>query len=383
MVSLTNIGWDLVDHPFCTVFILAICWVWIKVFYNELDVRKFSVSINDCWVKHQYGRILSSPFLHVSFVHLALDVSCLWNLRYIEANYGTWFMIKYSLILCLAESLMTYCILRAFSKFIANPILSDVLYRLQSFGTSGLVLAWLAFQSVEVMNEASNSIFLLFGFLSIPSSFAPVVLIGFYYLFSPQNNGVPNSSGMFAGYLLGLGFLKVLDSPYWTVCILFNLAIFFMSSRSESGLSAQPSLENGSVGGFIGEYSDALNPTIAVRYYQRSRDAEFLESSAEEPPNNVGDSAVEMRELSRRPRSSEDDIESKHGEDGREEDSLEPLLSENSGLRNRDTYSSMEWSSVWPFRQSSSTSGAAGNSRRATTVPHRILVNEEDSLDTV
>jgi membrane associated rhomboid family serine protease len=401
MAILEDIFWDVVGHPFCTLFILAITWIWVKVTYSEIDIKKYSLSMVECWDNRQYWRILTAPFMHSSLIHLLLNISCLWNLRYVEINYGTFFMIKYSIILSLSEVLIWSLIMKGFSNFVENSVLSEMLFRLQYSGTSGLVIAWLAFQSVEVMNEKTNAIFMLFGFLSIPSSFAPVILLGFYYLLTPRNNGVANSSGLFAGYLLGTGFLRIMDSTYWTICILSNVFLFFFitgkAKRVQSSLSNEGNARRHA-------YSD-MHEQIAVVYFQDGRNREYLESvpfsdTRNDQVSRQTSSSRNNRELELRSftnsSQNEDDIESKIGEDTKEEDSLEPLLSENGGVRNRDTYSSMGWSHVWPFRSANNTAGNSSGigsdgqpvSRRnisprrsgTSNIPHRLLVNEEDHV---
>lgn len=389
--------WDIVEHPFCSIFIVLIIWLWVNISYNDLDIRKYSLSVTDCWKNKQYWRILTSPFLHKSLVHLILNVSCLWNVRFVEINYGTWFLFRYSIILFMCETLIVYAVMKGFSKFANNPILTEVLFRVQYSGTSGLILAWLGFQSVEIMNEKTNSLFLLFGFLSIPAVFAPVILLGFFYLLTPRNNGVANSAGLFAGYLLGVGFLRIMDDTYWTVCILFNICLFFLITAQ--GVRNQPSHIRQSPARSTNNGNDifdgGVHNEIAVRYYQDNSNGEFLESVA--PPESMEQdirsepgSSLELQTFStRRP---DDDVESKLNEDNKEEDPLEPLLSDNGGIRNRDTYSSMGWSQVWPFRRTSNNGNAAtltGSSaastvspRRgaSTNIPHRLLVNEDDHI---
>lgn len=409
MNSAQKLFWDLIDHPFCTIFILLISWLWVKSIYHEVDIRKYSLSINDCFTNKQYWRIITAPFLHVSFVHLLLDISCIWNLRYVEINYGTWFIVRYSLILCLSETLITYGIMKTFSRFVDNTVLTEILFKLQYHGSSGLVLGWLAFQSVEVMNEKFDALFLLFGLLSIPSSFAPVILIGLYYLCIPRNNGVANSSGMFAGYLLGVGFLRIMDNTYWTICILFNLFAFLLITSKGTAVPADRNneLSSTSRGGTTNSSAPmrdelgTVHEQISLRYYQNARNDEFLESlvpsTADDSHGTDSSVEVEMRTLSRRRTTNlNEDMESKIGEDMKEEDSLEPLLSDNSNERNRDTYSSMGWSHVWPFRGTgnnimamnrSSAIPISGSSLASSTgqstsshVPHRLLVNEEDNV---
>lgn len=397
-IRMEDIFWEIVEHPFCAMFILVISWMWVKVSYKEVDIGKYSLSIVECWDNRQYWRMLTAPFLHTSLIHLMLNISCLWNLRYVEINYGSLFMIKYSIILSLSEFLLWTSIMTSCSKFLESSVLSEMLFRLQYSGTSGLVLAWLAFQSVEVMNQKTNAIFMLFGFLSVPSSIAPVILLGLFYLLTPQNNGVANSSGLLTGYLLGVGFLRIMDSTYWTVCILINVFLFFFITGKAK--LVQSSLSDGGRSGRQA-FSD-MHEQIAVIYFQDSRSREYLESVSiaqvdqiSRPISSSGEiREVEMNSLAHSSHN-DDDLESKIGDETKEEDSLEPLLSVNSGFRNRDTYSSMGWSHVWPFRVANSmpgnSNGIGSNGQPAyrnisphqngnSNIPHRLLVNEEDHV---
>jgi hypothetical protein len=239
---------------------------------------------------------------------------------------------------------------------------------------------------------------MLFGFLSVPSSIAPVILLGFFYLLTPQNNGVANSSGLLTGYLLGVGFLRIMDSTYWIVCILVNVFLFFFITGKAK--LVQSSLSDGGRSGRQA-FSD-MHEQIAVIYFQDSRSREYLESVSIAQVDQISrpiSSSGEIRELEMNSLAhsshNDDDLESKIGDETKEEDSLEPLLSVNSGFRNRDTYSSMGWSHVWPFRVANSipgnSSGIGSNGQPASrnisphqngnsNIPHRLLVNEEDHV---
>lgn len=367
----------------------------MKAIYEELDARKYALSLENCVTNKEYWRVFTSPLVHTSPIHLFLNITCLWNLRYIEVNYGSWFVVKYSLILLLAESILTFLSIKLVSRMVNNPAVTQVLSSLQYMGCSGLVLSWLAFQSMEVLNRKSNALFLLFGLLPIPPFIAPLVVLVFCYLFAARSNGLPNSCGILAGYLLGSGFLSVLSGTYWTVCFLLNILIVTIVSVKPSAIGGAGDrnvlpIANSDVQG------DGQR-ILPVRYYRNAHDGEFLETTLPDDNvhvnNRLGDDASAVRTGSR------GNIEltnlSSHGqspniddEESKDEDSLAPLLAENPNERNRDTYSRGSWSRLWAGSgtvngsniSNSPLANGSASSILSPRVPHRILVNQDDSV---
>jgi membrane associated rhomboid family serine protease len=364
MLSVTECIWDLVIHPFCTVWILLISWVWTRVFYDEFDPKEFALSYSDCIQRKEYWRIFCAPFIHSSFVHLLLNISCLWNLRYLEVNYGTWFLLKYSILLCSLEAMISFSMIKTGSELINNQTLIQILNSLPSFGSSGLILCWLEFQAVEKMEGRTDSIFLLFGIIPLSPIYVPLVLLSIFYLFIPKISIIYNFCGILCGYFLAVGLLSVLDGYFWTISILMNIIFVVVSSLSSSSNLLQ---------------NDRNLQSEGYRYYTESR-LEFLEvplSEAEEDPPHQ---EVELTPILSHSNHDDDDSERKHSLD---EESLQPLLSSATG-NNPDQFQS-SWTRLWPSTRSHATEGTipiamsseAANSRL--NIPHRLLINSDDT----
>lgn len=381
--------WDIIDHPFCTVFILLISWIWVKLSFAEVEANKLALSYKDLLDRRQLYRIITSQLTHTHLVHLLLNISCIWNLRYVEINYGTWFILKYSIILSVVEAYLSTGFVQIVKNLLHSPSLGRAVGEVQYVGCSGLILAWLSFQSIEVGRQAVDAIFLLIGFVYISPVFAPIVVLCFFYLFLSRNNAFPNSSGLFAGYLLAYRFLTVLESTYWTVCILTDITVLLLLSTQQSippREEQQPAVVSTAPGG--------------VRYYQDGSDGEFLE--APEPASNSASrlagtgSDVELTNLRRRGTSGVDDETKDETKQEYDEESLLPLLSATDlgtgpNRTNQSVYGGVSswlnniWSGssggVMPTGMSTSPTASQQQQRGIrSSVQHHLLIDEEDSV---
>ncbi|RYH12845.1 rhomboid family intramembrane serine protease, partial [archaeon] len=221
-----SVIFEVIGHPFCVVYIIIVAWVWVNVVVEEWDYKPFILSYEDCVIKRQYWRLLTSPLIHKSFLHLFFNLVMLWSVRWVEDEYGSWFMFRYTILLHFSEGLFAFLLIQYGIKLARNEIFRQYLSNIQSLGSSGVVIAWLTFMSTHL--RTSPIIFL--GVLPFHPAYAlfPTILLN--YLLTPLSNVYANLSGLLCGYMLAGGVLTLLPTPYLTICILGN--IFLMTLLS-------------------------------------------------------------------------------------------------------------------------------------------------------
>lgn len=251
MGSVLTVVWQAMVCPVTTLSILLITWTWVKIFLQEWDPRHFTLSYADCIQRKQYWRPLSAAFCHSSFILLLFNASSLWSLRHIELRYGTLFYLRYTVLLCLAECALTFLLVHYTVRLSFTPVVRQTLSNLGTMGSSGLILAWVAFQSIVFNPNEAGHYFVLLGFVSIHPTVAPLVLVVIYYMFLPHTHALSNLTGLTSGYLLAGGFLQVLPGFYWSLCFLLNVAIVVTVSVIYREASASIAADSGSEEGNI------------------------------------------------------------------------------------------------------------------------------------
>lgn len=217
---------ELVGHPFSVSYIVLVAWIWVNVAVEEFDCKPFLLSYTDCVLKRQYWRLLTSPFMHKSFIHLFFNLVMLWSVRWIEDEYGSWFMFRYTLLLHFCEGLFAFLFIQYGIKVARNELFTQYLSNIQSLGCSGVVVAWLTFMSTHL--RTAPIIFL--GVLPLHASYVLFPTIVLNYLLTPLTNVYANLSGLLSGYMLAAGMLTLLPTTYLTMCILGNIVILTFSS---------------------------------------------------------------------------------------------------------------------------------------------------------
>jgi len=230
MGSLLSVTWQAIVCPVTTMLTLSIVWIWVKLFLQEWDPRHFSLSYADCVQRKQYWRALLAPMSHNSLWVLMVNVSTLWNFRHIEHQYGIFFFLRYSILLCITECALTFVLIHYSMKIAMGPVVRQTLSNLSTMGSSGLVLAWVSFNSVMHSSTEGGKYFVLFGLFNIHPTVAPIIMVAIYYMFLPHTHALSNLTGLTSGYLLAGGFLQFLPGFYWSLCFLFNVAVVVAAS---------------------------------------------------------------------------------------------------------------------------------------------------------
>lgn len=150
-----------------------------------------------------------------------------------EKTFGSFFYLRYSLLLIVSEALISFFIIY-YARKIADThphfsIQFTMMTNFQSFGCSGLALGWLAFLSF-FHGPLTNNHIILFGLFKVSLWYAPLVMIVIYYLCMLKGNLLYNWGGLLSGYLLALGALRLLPDMYWSVCFIADIVFIAIAS---------------------------------------------------------------------------------------------------------------------------------------------------------
>lgn len=234
--------------------------VFSKTLLGELDLQHYAFSIKFAQ-RGQWWRLLTSPFFHHNPFQLLLNVLILWQCRRVEQEQGSWFVLRYTLVLALTEGLCSLFMLHLIAMGIRarmrgnwpgemsmleegefagyaprrTPSLVGIISS-QPFGTkpkaglSGISLAWVSFMMVTTPLQY----FYMLGVFPVQAAFAPVAIILSLLLVEPTHQALSQSAGFVSGLLLALGILQVEPNVYWSACFTVDLALLLTYQYCES-----------------------------------------------------------------------------------------------------------------------------------------------------
>jgi hypothetical protein len=165
-------------------------------------------------------------------------------MRGLERTYGSWFFLRYTLILIIAEALLNISLIHAIMSYSSayfniSPA-QHPLRTLPTLGSSGILLSWITFQLISE-KEISEPFFFI-GLIPIPwdTLLAPLFLIFVSSIIGSKTNAVTNIVSLASGFLLGVGVLKILPDFYWSICFIFDIAVFLLlqSNLLQSALTS-------------------------------------------------------------------------------------------------------------------------------------------------
>lgn len=342
MGSVASVVWDGVTCPVTVLLTVAICWIWIKIFIQDWDPRHFTLSYSDLAQRKQYWRIFLSPLTHTSLPVLILNATLLWNLRVVEKQFGILFFLRYSVLLILSETILAQALMYLFMRITSNPDIRQLITNTSTMGSSGLILAWLAFLSV-VVSDMNPRNFMLFGIFNINPVVTPIVVILLYYFLLPGGYAYSNLGSLFSGYLLAGGVLQVLPGAFWSLCFLVDTALIVTVSVlfRESGAAETPAPEYVNIGDVLdvqeigpARMIGGFNSTNDLRDLLDSRDDDSPIQASEDDGTLAGSSAGMGANFGSNSRSMDSRIEEGRGGDGNsnEDESSEENISERAPL---------------------------------------------------
>ena len=145
----------------------------------------------------QWWRLLSSTFIHVGIIHLALNMQCLWQLsRLTERLYGNWVFLTLYILSGLGGSL---------ASLWWNPSILSAGASGAIFGVAGGLVAFLYLGKLPLPRGATQSI------LS-----STLVFVGYNLLYGFTSTSIDNAAhigGLITGALVGALLTRPLPPP--------------------------------------------------------------------------------------------------------------------------------------------------------------------------
>ena len=210
--------------PVISLTISLLVSIWIRMYHSRCDPALYSYSYNDLIAKQQWWKIFTAPFCQTSFLSLIFNVITLWGIRSVEIVYGSWYFLRYSLLLVAVQGLLTTWIIYLILTYSATQI---ALRSMSISGCSGIILSWISYQVSSQM--IMNSHFYLMGVVPIPWDLAPIFIM---MISRSKTLVILNTVSYFSGVFLYYGVLQVLPDLYWSACFIFNIAVFVLIKSS-------------------------------------------------------------------------------------------------------------------------------------------------------
>ncbi|HEV3038342.1 MAG TPA: rhomboid family intramembrane serine protease [Candidatus Angelobacter sp.] len=145
----------------------------------------------------QWWRLFTSMFLHIGFIHLALNMWCLWNLGLLaESLLGRWTYLASYLATGVGAALLSLAV---------KPLQLSAGASGAVFGLAGVLITSLYFAKLAIPRSA------------LQSTIRSVALFAFYNLiigFSiPAINNTAHLGGLVTGLIIGLAMAPILSRP--------------------------------------------------------------------------------------------------------------------------------------------------------------------------
>ncbi|KAK6930551.1 Peptidase S54, rhomboid domain [Dillenia turbinata] len=181
-------------------------------------------------IEGHHWRIITSAFSHISILHLVFNMSALWSLGVVEQmdhmGLGVEFYLHYTLVLVVLSGVL---VLGAYHLLIQKFKL-EYFRRVTAVGYSCVVFGWMTILAVKQPSSKLD----LFGFLSLPISFAPFESLIFTSIIVPQASFLGHLSGIIVGYSIGWGLIHGMNN-YWALSMLGWIVLVFVFSLKQSG----------------------------------------------------------------------------------------------------------------------------------------------------
>lgn len=158
--------------PVSSIFFIVILWFQVNLFLGVYQMSNFQSSYTECIAKKNIHKIVLAPFCHANFIQATFNLLLLWDLRAIEAEYGSTFYLLYSFILLLFENIFFFYSI----KLMHSRSLDIQLLSTPNYSCNGLILAWLGFLSIDLIRHGKTMDFYVISIIPIPISISPVVV---------------------------------------------------------------------------------------------------------------------------------------------------------------------------------------------------------------
>ena len=149
-------------------------------------------------------RIVSASLSHISFIHLAFNVTSLWNLRGMERVFGALTFIRHSavmLVLSMVIALAMYHVLLKHGRARYEHV--------YGVGYSAVLFGWM---TIAAELRPGGTVTLLF--FQVPARLAPFASLLITALI-PGTSFIGHLAGIFSGYLISFGLLDWVTAPHF------------------------------------------------------------------------------------------------------------------------------------------------------------------------
>eukprot|EP01083_Nonionella_stella_P068090 180547_1 len=201
--------YDVLDAPVTciTMLICAVSWfmTWNKRVPHDVYCYNYEkIKAGEWW------RMITSTYSHANLMHLAFNLSSLWNLRFLEVDAMHYCRLTFLLIIFseLAITLLYYVAINVFAK--------EQYRHVNSVGYSCVLFGLITFAAVKGYG------FSFFGVgRSLPAILQPFIMLGITQLIVPRASFLGHLAGIIAGYPIAY-----FDS---SLAVAFNNYVFFVS----------------------------------------------------------------------------------------------------------------------------------------------------------
>ncbi|GAA0151007.1 serine protease [Lithospermum erythrorhizon] len=221
--------YEILEKP-ATSCIIGLCSaIWFYIQKKNIGYGHVGLSYEKSLEGHHW-RIITSAFSHVSILHLVFNMSALWSLGVVEQlkhmGLGVEYYLQYTLVLIVLSGLL---VLGMYHVLIQRFKL-DYFRRVTAVGYSCVVFGWMTILAVRQPSSKLE----LFGFLSLPISFAPFESLIFTAIIVPQASFLGHLSGIVVGYAIAWGVIHGVNN-YWAISMLGWILLVFVFSLKKSG----------------------------------------------------------------------------------------------------------------------------------------------------
>lgn len=233
-----NIIHDITSQPLCCLSIIFFTWTWSALFCSNV-IQQLDIPESQDFTTFLTKYLTNC--CHTSFLHFLFEVGCIWHIRELEASCGSFFILKYSLLLFWLEF---------FAKYIMNVTIKNSDLK-SAQGLSGIIMSWYVFNSIQTFYSVP---LVLFGLIKLSPMIASLFVFFAFFILLPQNLSVVIWGG-FTGILLGFHFLLVLTNWYWSINICVGSIILLINVLS---------LERCGMLGAVSHHEIANNETLDI-----------------------------------------------------------------------------------------------------------------------
>nr|AIY60768.1 rhomboid protein Cabca_RBL13 [Cabomba caroliniana] len=211
----------------CIIGLCSVIWFYIQ----KKNIGYSTVGLSyEAAVDGHHWRIITSAFSHISVVHLIFNMSALWSLGVIEKlrhiGLGMEFYLHYTLVLVVLSGILVLLLYH----ILVQRFKLEYFRRVTAVGYSCVVFGWMTILATKQPSSKLD----LFGFLSLPISFAPFESLVFTSIIVPRASFIGHLSGIVVGYSIAWGLINGMNN-YWAFSMLGWIILVFLYSLKQTG----------------------------------------------------------------------------------------------------------------------------------------------------